>query len=373
MNNDKELTKILDKAKIGTMMEGSIFLSTILFSVRHSWCDTIPTADVDGLEIRINPDWFMGLTARARIGLLCHEAWHVALQHMLRVGSRCHKKWNKAGDHVINLMLLSAGYELPPNGLHDRQFIDMSTAEVYDLLPDVPESENYDCDIVVASDKKSDKNQKSESDLEVEITNIVIKAIAQSKMSNEDPGIIPGEISRKIDELINPVLPWNDILQRFLNEKTKDDYSWRKPNKRFMPEHYLPSQYSEGLENITIAIDTSGSVTDAQFVEFLSEINYIHETMKPKKITVIDFDTSIKDIHEVMEGDSVSNIKFKGYGGTDVTPVIDWANKNKPTVLLIFTDGGFRAYEPDINFDLMWIIYDNKRFKSNIGEVIFYD
>lgn len=369
MNDKKELTKIINKAKIGAMMEGAVFLSTILFSLKQSWCDTIPTADVDGVSIRINPDWFMGLTERARIGLLCHEAWHVALQHMLRIGSRDHKKWNKAGDYVINLILTDAGYELPPKGLLDQQFRGMSTAEVYDLLPDMPENESYDCDIKLTPDLSTVEEQE----LEVTVTNIIMKAMKQSEMQGEDPGNIPNEITRKIDNLINPVLPWNDILQRFLNERVKEDYTWSRPNRRFAPEFYLPSQDSEALAHITIAIDTSGSVSDAQFIEFLSEINYIHEVMKPKKITVIDFDTSIKEIHEIEEGDTVSKIKFKGYGGTDVKPVIEWAVENKPTVLLIFTDGGFRAYEPDINFDLMWIIYGNKRFKSNIGEVVFYE
>ena len=97
MTDKKELAKVIDKAKIGTMMEGSIFLSTILFSLKQSWCDTIDTADVDGIHLRINPDWFIGLTERVRISLLCHEAWHVALQHMLRIGNRDHKKWNMAG------------------------------------------------------------------------------------------------------------------------------------------------------------------------------------------------------------------------------------------------------------------------------------
>lgn len=369
MSNQK-LANILDKAKLGTMMEGSVFLSTILFSLKHTWESSVSTADVDGVTMRINPDWFITLTPRARIGLLCHEAWHVALEHMLRVGNRDHKKWNKAADHVINLMLLAAGYELPPNGLHDLQFTGMSTSEIYDLLPDEPTNSQYDCDITIMPEKAPNKDVQA---LEVVVSNIVLKAIKQSEMANEAPGIIPGEILRKIDKLINPVLPWEGILQRFLNERIKKDYTLTRPNKRFFPDFYLPTQNSEGLENIAIAVDTSGSVTDKQFAAFLAEIRYIHETMKLKKITVIGFDTSIRAVHDIYEGNSIDNIKFTGYGGTLIKPVIDWGIANKPTILLIFTDGYFGTYEPTINFDLMWIIYNNPRFTSNIGEKIQYD
>ena len=367
MNNEK-LTKVLDKAKIGTMIESSVFLSTILFSLKHAWCEDISTANVDGITLRINPEWFLSLSERARVGLLCHEAYHVAFEHMLRLGDRDHKKWNKAADHVINLLLLSAGYELPPNGLHDHQYSGLSTQEVYDLLPDDP-SEDYDCDIKLIENLSNDEEEA----LEVKITNIVLKAVEQSKIQGENPGSIPGEILRKVQELINPILPWNDILQRFLTEKSKDDYTWSKPNRRFQPDYYLPSAYSESLDNIAIAIDTSGSVTDEQFTEFLSEIKYIQDTMKPKKITVIDFDSCIRAVHEISENDDIMDIKFEGYGGTNITDVIDWGIENKPTVLLIFTDGEFYPYEPNINFDLMWIIYDNPKYTSKIGETVFYN
>ena len=82
------LNKIIDKAKIGVMMDGSVFLSTILFSLKQSWDETIPTATTDGLTLLINPTWFTSITEKERVGLLCHEAYHVAFNHMLRLGDK---------------------------------------------------------------------------------------------------------------------------------------------------------------------------------------------------------------------------------------------------------------------------------------------
>jgi len=162
------------------------------------------------------------------------------------------------------------------------------------------------------------------------------------------------------------------LLQRFFTDKIKDDYSWQKPNRRFLPEFYLPSQYSDSLGEIVIGIDSSGSVTDEEFTEFLSEINYIHEVMKPKKLTIISFDTQLKEVHVIGESDDVRELGFKGKGGTIINPIIDYARKHNPMALLVITDGYFSKYEPSIDFDLLWIIKGNDKFKSNIGEIIHF-
>lgn len=364
---DQTLKKAFDKAKIGIMVKGSVFLSTVLFSLKQSFNSKIRSARTNGISLEVNPDWFMSLTPDQRIGLLAHEAWHVAFEHAIRRGERNPKRWNIAGDHLINIMLTDQGFILPPNGYCDYGFRDMSTQQIYDALPESsPMYEDFDCDI-----EEIDPN---DTETELETSNIIIKAITQSQLAGESAGAVPEEISRKIQELINPVLPWQDLLQRFLSARSHNDFSWQRPNRRFMPDYHLPSAYSESLENIAIAVDTSGSVSDEQFVEFLSEIDYIHKTMKPKLMTVIDFDTRIKAIHEVTEDAAITDIDFQGYGGTDVAPVIDWAIENKPTVLLIFTDGEFsNNYDQSVPISLMWIIYGGRNFHSSIGEIVKYD
>ena len=83
--DQKLLTRMFSKAKIGLMSTAnSAFVCTILFSLKQSWNERIPTAGTDGEHLFINPQWYMGLNPKQQIGLLAHEAWHVAFDHLAR-------------------------------------------------------------------------------------------------------------------------------------------------------------------------------------------------------------------------------------------------------------------------------------------------
>ena len=127
------LDKKLLKAKI-ELMTRSVFLSTINLSVKHIISNTVATAGTDCKQIMYNPDFCKNLSIIELTGLMAHECWHIAFMHKLRQGDRNHVLWNKAADYVINNMLLDSGYTLPPGGLADKIFIDMSTEQVYDAL-----------------------------------------------------------------------------------------------------------------------------------------------------------------------------------------------------------------------------------------------
>jgi len=330
MEDEKEL---LSNAKIGLLAKGSVFLSTILFSLKQSFSEEVPTAGTDGSNIIFNPKFFKDLSHEERVGLIAHEVWHVAFMHMLRLGDRDPEVWNWAGDFVINLLLREAGFKLPENGLIDDQYKNMSTEQVYDILMEnnFSNSAENDLDLIFGSKLSKEEEQALENNMK----EILVRATTKSKISGEDSGSIPQELTRIIDDLINPKLPWNILLQRFLNDRAKNDYSWARPNKKFMPEIILPSMYNESLGHIAIAIDTSGSLGKAELTEILSEIDHIHKTFKPEKLTIIGCDYIIHDIYEVESDQNISEFTFKGNGGTAFEPVFKYL-KDIPTQALIY-------------------------------------
>jgi len=96
--------------------------------------------------------------------------------------------------------------------------------------------------------------------------------------------------------------------------------------------------------------------------------------MKPQKITLLDFDTRIKNVQEITEETNIfKDLKFTGRGGTDITPVLEWSAKNNPTVLLVFTDGRF--YIPDFKptCPVIWLIHGSHNFQPIFGKVINYE
>ena len=359
----------LRHAKIDLMTK-SVFLSTICLSLKHAFTDKLPTAGTNGISILYNPEFLEKLTPQERTGLLAHEVWHVAFNHLTRLGSRDKMLWNKAGDYVINYMLTQAGFTIPKGGLYDERFKDMSTEEVYNIIEAEPEDnhggDNFDEDLLEAPEGLSS------DDVNDKITDMIIKAQIQSKIANKDKGEIPGEIARAIDDLINPKLPWYEILQRFMSDLVKDDYSWVKPNKRFYPNYYLPSQQSYTLGKVVVAIDTSGSVCDQEMTAMLSEIENIRDTFQPEKLTIIDCDAEIHNIYDIERYDNILDLKFHGCGGTDFQPVIEHCNEINPEVLIYFTD----LYADDVrdvgDYPIIWICTDsNNTHTQPVGEIIY--
>ena len=342
----------------------SAFFTTVLFSLKVKWDTTCRTAYTNGTVIGFNPTFFMSLSPEERVFLLIHEAMHVAYLHTVRLMDRIHAKFNVAADHVINLSLIDRGFQMPKIGLADPQYAGMCTEEVYNLLPDQDESK-CDLDIQPGDD--------SQEDAENAVQAILVRAAIQSQMQGDRPGTIPSEIEIFLNKLLEPTLPWNRILQKYLHNFAKNDYSFRKPNRRFFPKHILPSLHSESLINIAIAVDASGSVRDEEFNVFISEIAGIFKMMKPEKISLITFDTTIKNVDQIKSLKELSKVKFTGRGGTRIKPVIDWAIENKPQLLLVFTDGCFNHYEEKTETPVIWLIHGGRPFQPPYGKVINYE
>jgi predicted metal-dependent peptidase len=357
----------LSKAKIQLMAKpDTAFFTTLCFSLKHVWDETIPTACTNGREIRFNPKFFMSLTTEEQVFLLVHESMHVALLHILRVMDRNKRRWNIAGDYVINGMLIERGFKMPKGGLHDTQYLGMSTEEVYKLLPENPTQE---CDMDIQPGDGSDANDET---LTAEIQDILVRASIQSKMCGDKPGTIPGDIEIFLDRLLNPKLPWNRILQKYVQAFAKNDYSFRKPNRRFFPKYHIPSLHGEKLIDLTIAVDTSGSVSQHEFEVFVSEVASIFRMMKPEKIRLLQFDTDIKSVDEITSINDLMQCKFTGRGGTLINPVLEWVNKNPTQLLLVFSDGGFNFYDLRVKAETLWVIHNCDRFSAPFGKTIHY-
>lgn len=367
----------LNKAKIALMSRSdSAFFTTLAFSLIHQFNDKIPTARTNGKRVEYNPQFFMSLNHEERVFLMLHEAMHCAYLHMERLDGRCPDRFNVAADHVINLQLIDRGFKMPQCGIADPDFKDLSTEEVYNLLPDNPGGGGSGNVPGFGSDLEApgDGSPAAQEQLRQDVQDILCRAAMQSKLSNDKPGTIPGEIELFLDRLLNPKLPWNRILQKYLNAFSNSNYSFKKPNRRFFPEHHLPSMYGENLIDLAAFADISGSVTDHEFHVQLSETASVMRMMKPKHIMFGQFDTEIKQVDKIKSLSDMRHIHFTGRGGTMIEPVLEWANKHKPQLLLVFTDGGFNwPAELTTKVPVIWLIYNNPGFTAPYGKVIHYE
>lgn len=370
--------KALDKAKIALMSRAdSAFFTHVCFSLKHKVEFTIPTAATDGLNIYFNPHFFMSLTAAEQLFLLIHESMHVAYLHFERLMGRDRDIFNQAADHVINLMLIAKGFSMPACGLADPRFVGMSTEQVYTILAREKQQQMPQPTNGMGNDLLPPPDGMTPQEVMAKVENIVVQAAIRSKQEGDKAGTIPGELQIHLDALLNPKLPWQRILSRYMQAKAKNDYSWRKPNRRYFPQYHLPTLYSENLISLAIAVDTSGSVSDSEFQYMVSEVASIFKMMKPEHITLLQFDTQIKSVNKLRNIRDLLGCKFTGRGGTKIEPVMQWAEEHRPQVLLIFTDGGFRnpsvAYPQAIQNNTLWLIHDNPHYTGPFGKTVNYE
>lgn len=372
--------KAMSKAKIGLMYDRSTaFYAAVAMRLPFHWDNSQPTAYTDYKSIGYNTEFFMELSAEERVFLLAHEAMHVALMHNFRIGNRNHKLWNDACDYAINIELRDAGLKLPQGVLYNKAYKGMSAEQIYDLLVQQNKQPSNAWDDLRDSTstpaKEDDLGLPVFSDVALQeikqqVQDIVLQAATQVRMQGQADSI-PGEIQVFLNKLINPQIPWGVVLQRYLKALTRSGYTWRKRNRRYQ-DVYLPGIESHSLMEIAVAWDMSGSVSDTETTAFASECTSIFRMMKPKKVTLVQFDTRVFQVDVLKSFLDIAKLKLKGRGGTNLNPVAVWTQENKPHLTIIFTDGQFSHPKEKFHGNVIWLVHNNPTFTSNVGKVIHY-
>jgi predicted metal-dependent peptidase len=120
-------------------------------------------------------------------------------------------------------------------------------------------------------------------------------------------------------------------------------------------------------QNILLGIDTSGSVSESELLEFMSEIYHIWKT--GVEVTIIQCDTRIRSIDEYK---GTFEMKFHGRGGTEFDPVLEYfnENRNKFNSLIYFTDGECYTDVKPRN-PVLWVLSERSTINNDLpGKVI---
>ena len=109
-----------------------------------------------------------------------------------------------------------------------------------------------------------------------------------------------------------------------------------------------------------VALDTSGSISDEDIRQFVSEIDAIKSQVRAR-VTMHACDVRLVEggpwVFEPWEEFQIPK-KFKGGGGTEFSPVFDWVDQSdsQPDLLIYFTDaqGKFPEHEP--HYPVIWLV-----------------
>lgn len=129
---------------------------------------------------------------------------------------------------------------------------------------------------------------------------------------------------------INP----KDIVRRFQNTVlTQISTSSRmKLNRRFDLES--PGKRRTYRSRILFAVDTSGSMSNRELERGGALIN---ATLKHAEVDWVSFDTKVYDVVKNLKR-AQDTFQFKGRGGTDFQPIIDYVQEHKYDGVVILTD-----------------------------------
>lgn len=314
---------------------------------------TCQTAWTDGKRMGYNPDFIAKLPDGQVRGLVAHEVMHCVYKHQTRRKEREPRKWNMAADYAINPGLIEAGFELPEGGCVDDKYKNMSTDHIYTLLPDPPE-----CDSSSGWGEVRDGDYESSSERADQDQDWTV-SVRQAAEAAKKAGNLPGHLEGLIDTVLNPKVPWKEVLRNFMTQPRKDDYSMTRPNRRYISSGlYLPAMWSEGLGDIVITVDTSGSISKEELDTFCSEINCILQDTHPQKVYVLYCDTQVhKKVDEYTTDDLPISLHYQGGGGTDFTEPFKWVEDHAltPDAFIYLTDMYGSCSAPPPIYPVLWI------------------
>jgi len=371
--NQQEVERKVGKAKALLILDHPFF-GTAVSKRPIQYTDSIPTAAMTATgQMMMNPEWVEPLTVKNIMFLMAHEAMHYMLAHALRRKHRDASAWNVSCDKVINDTLIEAKVgDFIDGGIHLHDARNYASEELYDENDDnMGGGIGSDIGDPVDGDGKSlDESQVHQLEAQAKIDAI------QSAKAAKATGKLPASIERMIDDMVNVVTPWHEKLERYMQSKVRDGYSWNRPNRRFIGQGvYLPGyDYVPRMGEIVIAVDTSGSLQSEDLAYFNAHINRILETCLPEKVTVLYCDYNIGGEVEYTPDDFPVRLKPVGGGGTSFKPVFEWIDNYAEEVecLIYFTDGwgDQNEIEPPA-IDTVWLTTDRDNF--HFGEVIKFE
>ena len=126
-------------------------------------------------------------------------------------------------------------------------------------------------------------------------------------------------------------------------------------------------------KNITIAVDTSGSIGQEELNKFAGHVNRILEVCNPEEVAVIYCDAKVQHVDMYTPDDLPVKLTPHGGGGTAFQPVFDYIDDNEidPEIVVYLTDGYGDQNSFTTHHDTVWLTTGTTAF--DWGIVVKYE
>jgi predicted metal-dependent peptidase len=399
--NASEKAKILDKlitARVGLLLRHPFFgnLATRLKMVDASdWCHTLAT---DGRNFYFNYGFVNKLTPKEAEFGFAHEVLHNVFDHMGRRDSRDPMLSNIAADFATNQILKDERIGTVPSFLkiyQDDKYRGMSYEQIYDdlyekadkidigslgeLLDEHLDGEGDDGDEGEDGDQegKGKGRPRLTAEEKKQIRDEIKEAMVAAAQS-AGAGRVPAGVQRMIKDFTEPKMDWRQLLRMNIQSILKSNFSFSRPNRKSQQSGaILPGMTNDETIDVSIAIDMSGSISDAMAKDFLSEVKGIMDEYVDFKLDLWCFDTQVYGYKQFTgdTADEIMSYECKGGGGTDFDVNYDFMKNEgiEPKKFIMFTDGYPCGSWGDEDYcDSLFIVHGNETIVSPFGQTAYY-
>jgi predicted metal-dependent peptidase len=399
---EAEKTKIIEKlitARVGLLLKHPFFgnLATRMKLVDASdWCSTLAT---DGRTFYYNNGFVHKLTPKEAEFGFAHEVLHNVFDHMGRRDHRDPQLSNIAADYAANQILKDEHIGVVPSFIQifqDDKYRGLSYEEIYaiieekaikidlstlgELLDDHLDGDDEGSG--EGGDKDDEGNGKGRPRLTAEEKRQIREEMKEAVLAaaqSAGAGRVPAGIRRMISDFTEPKMDWRQILRMNIQSIFKSNFSFARPNRK--SQHcgaILPGMMNEETIDVSVAIDMSGSISDAMAKDFISEVKGIMDEYKDFRLDLWCFDTQVYNYERFTPdaADEILSYEVKGGGGTDFDANYEFMKNEDivPKKFIMFTDGYPCGSWGDEDYcDSLFVIHGNQSIVAPFGQTAYYE
>lgn len=306
---------------------------------------------------------------------ILHEALHILFDHHGRRGWREMRRWNFAADMEINRILREAGFEFPKNftPIFAEAFglpPDLTAEQYYDLLPEsagetgTTEDQKFPgCGQPDGDGAGAPQGWEQEADKADEVVGqsageqramrrATAQRVREEAMKPRRGGKRVGSIPAGLQvwaaiELTPPTVRWQAILASRIRSAVSsrsgaDDYTRTRMSRRSTAMvvsgrgAILPALRSPQPE-VAVVVDLSGSMAGRPAMAALAEAWGVVKALGlPVRGYAVD--TQVHAVAVIRQREDLEKLNHGG-GGTDMREGIRAADRSRPDVIVLLTDG----------------------------------
>jgi len=401
-------TEVLTKDRIASRSAVQMFepmLAQFLSQVEIYYTDG-ETCFTDGKKIYISQK-FASNHPRGGVFAIYHEMWHIAFGHIPIYKALLGNPW----EHSLHNILTDA--KINEQGRHRINFSEKEWEKYNGIikvdnvckilegnlrkgweaaLQNIPITDTTRAftalrpfvykpielpDGISVMEGEGALGQGFNADIQRETESRIAASIQAAKLRGTTGGSLESELE---DIWLKPQVPWARIIAQAIMSRFKREKTWSRLNRK--------SYFIGGTGPITvmfkgrkkrpimtaiIGIDVSGSISDGNIEEFLSEIKNLLSDFGAE-VEVDFFDTKITDKFELKKLTDMKKItKASGRGGTSYQELFEHAEETKAKEVIVFTDGYGDADNikvPPHNMRVWWIC-NTKDMVFPFGKVFY--